>query len=183
MRQKLKNSLDGLPKDFIVLAIVPSQHFEEANMHLLSILINDYGQKGSYLSINRPYTSMVSLMERNRIEHQNVSFIDCVSAGVSSVKKDLTNCVFINSPQDLTSISVALSELMKKPKQDFVFLDSLNLLFQYNNTRLVIRFIHSLISRIRLSGLKGVMLSLSEDTDKKIVAELSQLCDKVIDLT
>jgi hypothetical protein len=47
---------------------------------------------------------------------------------------------------------------------------------------MVIRFGRSIINRIRENKMNGVMIGLHEDTDKRIIDELSVVCDKVINL-
>ena len=44
----------------------------------------------------------------------------------------------------------------------------------------MMRFIHYLTGKIRLWNISGVMISLHEESDKKVIGEISQFCDKII---
>jgi len=48
------------------------------------------------------------------------------------------------------------------------------------NSEQVLKFIHYVTGKMRIFGFNGMILALHEDTDKKMIAELGQFCDKVI---
>ncbi len=181
MRKVLEAELKNLPENFVVMAIVPFKNFEEVNLHLLDILIKRYDAKGSYITINRPYKSMVQLLKRNNINFRNMSFIDCITKELKE-RVGAKNCYFVGSPSDLTEIAIALDPVFKEGKHRFVFLDSLDTLAIYNPVESVIKFAHFLTSKVRLHDISGVFLAVHENSDEKLVMELAQFCDKVIDL-
>lgn len=184
MRKTLESELKGLSENFVVMAIVPFRHFEEANLHLLSILVDKYKSKdakGSYITINRPYKSMVQLLESKNISHQNLFFIDCIT---KELKESINSkkCYFVNSPGNLTEIAIALDPVFKSGNHKFIFLDSLDTLTVYNPIDSVIKFAHFLTGKVRMHSISGVLLALHEKSDQRLVTELAQFCDKVIDL-
>jgi archaellum biogenesis ATPase FlaH len=179
MEQKILDQLKDLPNNFIVMLVVGSDNYEQANMSILNMLVNQQSCSGSYVTVNRPYKSMIELMKSSGIDHNKLFFIDCITKKVEE-PKETKNCVFIDSPSNLTELGIALEEVFKQSKHKFLFLDSLNILAVYNSPERVIKFAHFLTSKMRMHDLKGVMISLHEDTDKKLIAELSQFCDKMI---
>lgn len=181
MKKTLENELKKLPKNFVIMAIVPFKHFEEVNLHLLSLLMKKADVKGSYISVNKPYKSVIQLLEKQNINVGNLFFIDCIT----SVVKDELNtksCYFVGSPSNLTEIAIALDPVFSEGKHEFVFLDSLDTLAVYNSVESVIKFAHFLTSKVRLHDLSGVMLAVHESSDARLITELAQFCDKVIDL-
>lgn len=182
MRKAIESELKNLPENFVVMAIVPFKHFEEANLHLLSILMKKPDVQGSYITVNKPYKSMVQLLERKNINARNLFFIDCITEKIYEKAEDAKKCYFVGSPSNLTEIGIALDPVFKEGKHKFVFLDSLDTLTVYNSTESVIRFAHFLTSKVRLHNLSGVLLSVHENSDERLVTELAQFCDKVIDL-
>ena len=46
----------------------------------------------------------------------------------------------------------------------------------------MLKFIHYLTGKIRLWNIQGIMVALHEDTDKRLISEISQFCDRMIDL-
>ena len=53
----------------------------------------------------------------------------------------------------------------------------------YQPKDIVTRFARSLMGRIRENKMNGIMIGLHEDTDRKLIGELSLVCDKVVDLS
>ncbi len=94
------------------------------------------------------------------------------------------NCVFCQ-PQALTNISIALTsaiESLPKDNDKLLILDTLSTLMLYNEAGTVTRFAHVLTEKLRAWGVKSVILTLEEETDKKIIAQLGQFCDKTINI-
>jgi len=182
--RELEKELEGLPKNFIVGVIMPNDKYEDANMHLLSFLLNRKKASGSYVSVSKPYTHVMSLLKENGINIDNLSFIDCITKSLGSKIPEDHNCVFIDSPEHLTELSVELHKFVTSSddNRNFVYIDSLSTLGIHNPHEKVMRFIHYLTGKMRLFGFNGMMLSLHEDTDQKLISELGQFCDKVIHL-
>jgi len=42
------------------------------------------------------------------------------------------------------------------------------------------KFVHCLLTKMRLLGAGGILLSLETETNKEVRAEIAQLCDRVI---
>ncbi len=181
MKKLLEAELKALPENFVVMAIVPFQNFEEVNFHLLDLLIKRYDSKGSYITINRPYKSMVQLLKSKNINFKNMFFIDCITKELSE-RSSAKDCYFVGSPSNLTEIAIALDPVFKEGKHKFIFLDSLDTLSIYNPVESVIKFAHFLTSKVRLHDISGIFLAVHENSDEKLIMELAQFCDKVIDL-
>jgi archaellum biogenesis ATPase FlaH len=179
MKERMENEVLSLPKDFVVLTIFPREAYQELNMHLLRILLKDKDKYGAYIAINKAPENLINIMDENKIAHQNLFFLDCVTQNA----KEQSNCVYLGGPQSLTKIAIALEPVYKSQDHSFIFLDSLNALEAYHEPAKVIRFARSLIEQIREHKKTGVMIGLHEDTDHTIVSELSLVCDKVLDLT
>ncbi|MDP2907224.1 MAG: hypothetical protein Q8O03_04755 [Nanoarchaeota archaeon] len=181
MKRMLEAELKALPENFVVMAIVPFQNFEEVNFHLLDLILKRYDSKGSYITINRPYKSMVQLLKSKNINFKNMFFIDCITKEMSE-RKSVKDCYFVGSPSNLTEIAIALDPVFKEGKHKFVFLDSLDTLAIYNPIDSVIKFAHFLTSKVRLHDISGIFLAVHENSDERLMMELAQFCDKVIDL-
>lgn len=179
MKKELKEALDGINEDFISLVILPGKGYKEITMDILKILIKKNKMDGAYLSMNSPYKVVSGLMMKNKINPDNLLFIDCVTAKEQNVH----NCVFLRSLESLTHIGICLEPIYKIKQHEFIFLDSLNALSVYHGEKTVIRFVRFLIERMREHDLVGVIVALDDKTDREIIGELAPLCDKVIDLT
>jgi len=179
MKDKLSNEMDGMTDDFVVLTILPREGYEELNMHMVNIMVNQLKSMGVYITVNRPYHNLIKVMKRNGIDHQNIFFIDCVSEKGAEAE----NAVFLKSAQSLTNIGISLNPIYKSKKHSFIFLDSLDGLSIHHDPNIIIKFVRSMINKIRMHTMNGVMIGLSEDTEQRIIDEIATICDKVIDLT
>jgi hypothetical protein len=182
--RELEKELENLPENFILGVVMPSDNYEDVNMHLLSHLINRKKASGSYVSISKPYNHIVDLLKSKDINTDNIHFIDCISKGLGGKICVGDKCVFVDSPSHLTDLSVALHEFFTSSgdKNRFVYIDSLSTLSIHNNLDSVLKFVHYVTGKMRIFGFNGIMLSLHEETDKKLISELGQFCDKVIHL-
>lgn len=64
----------------------------------------------------------------------------------------------------------------------FIFIDSISTMLIYNKSDVFTRFTHSILTRMRMNGSRGILLCLENETDKAVHAEIVQLCDKVISI-
>jgi hypothetical protein len=184
MIEKLDKELSNLPEGFIVGVITSSEEYKDANLEILNFLVNKQGATGSYVTINRPYTNVIGILKKQNIDPKKLHFIDCITKTLGGKIPKADNCEFINSPSHLTDLSIALHKYFtsSEDKNRFLHLDSLSTLNIHNEAGSVLKFVHYLTGKMRVFGLKGVILSLREETDKKLIAELSQFCDKMIKL-
>jgi hypothetical protein len=182
---RLKKELKGLPSNFIVGVILPSNDYEKTNLELLRILSAQNNIVGSYVSVNRPYTDLIKVFEKSEIVHDNLFFIDCITKELGGKPADVPNCVYIDSPKALTDISIAMHHFIEHTanRDKFIYIDSISTLSIHNDQNRMMKFIHYLTGKIRLWGIKGVMVALHEDADRKMIAEISPFCDKMIDMT
>jgi len=182
--RELEKELEDLPENFIIGVVMPNDSYEDANMHLLSFLINRKKASGGYVSINRPYSNVIDNLKNRDIKTDNIFFIDCITKSLGGKLPEDKNCVFVDSPSHLTDISVALHEFFTSSgeKNRFLYIDSLSTLTIHNQLDSVLKFVHYVTGKMRIFGFNGIMLSLHEESDKKLISELGQFCDKVIHL-
>jgi hypothetical protein len=182
--KKLEKQLKDLPENFIVGVVMPSDNYEDANTHLLNFLINRKKSSGGYISVSKPFNHIVGLLKSKDIDADNLYFIDCITKGLGAELPCINNGVFIDSPSHLTELGIAIHKYFtsESNKNKFLYIDSISTLCIHNKIENVLKFIHSVTGKMRVFGFNGVMLSLHEDTDKQLIAELGQFCDKVVHL-
>lgn len=183
--EKLKKELKSLPANFIVGVILPTQNYEEVNLELLRMLNSQKNIVGNYVSINRPFNDLTKLLNKSNINQENLFFIDCITKEVGGKPIESSNCVYINSPKSLTDISIAMHQFIEHTKghDKFIYIDSISTLSIHNDMDRMLKFIHYLTGKIRLWNIQGIMVALHEDSDQRLISEISQFCDKMIDLT
>ena len=179
MYELIKKKLENIQKKTIVLAIIPPQHYFDIHIFLLKYWMDISKGNGIYISLNRPYKNLIETLNHGKIDHKRLFFIDCVTKN----EVDIPNCYFLKTQQSLTNLSIAISSVLKSDKPSFIFLDSLNTLALYNEKSAAIKFGHFLITKLRSNEVDGIILATPDEKNKDIINELSQISDKVIDLT
>ena len=82
---------------------------------------------------------------------------------------------------NLTNISLAFKKVIERVEgKKFLYIDSLSAMLIHNTPEIFVRFIHGLITSMRLASISGLLLSLTQQTDNSIKTEVANLCDKTI---
>lgn len=177
MGGSIKQELEGFEDGQIILVETNEERALEINMASLKVMSNKCS--GVVVSASRPYKNLIELYKKNKINTENIIIIDCISKG-SGEKESGGNVVYMANASTLTSISLGIFTSLEKIKgKKFVFLDSISSMLIHNKPDIFARFIHSLLTRMRIKNYSGIFLSL-ENTPKEVRAEIASLCDKVI---
>ena len=182
MAEKLDKELSKLPQGFIAGVTTSSDGYKEANLQILNFLVNKQNATGSYITVNRPYANVVETLKERNIDSNKIHFIDCITKTAGGKLPNVKNCEFVSSPEHLTELSIALHNYITSSdeKNRFLHIDSLSTLCVHNDSESILKFVHYLTGKMRVFGLNGIIISLKEETDKKMISELSQFCDKMI---
>lgn len=180
----LLKEIQDLPEGSIYLIITTAKTIMKTNLDVLKVLINQ-GLFGLYVTINQPYITLQNLFNREGIDLNRLFFIDCITQTAGGRAERTSNCLFINSPSSLTELGIALTQAIQAmpPGKKFIFLDALSTLLIYNEAGTIAKFSHFLINKIKLLGLTGVVMSVEKEMDERLLTQIEQFCDKVIDLT
>ncbi|MFH1256589.1 MAG: hypothetical protein V1494_04830 [Candidatus Diapherotrites archaeon] len=167
----------------ITLVITPQSKYDDLNLELVRRFIKQ-GYSIIYISVNRPCKLMSEKFEGRGIACEKFFFVDCASFLSNEMLDRKKNVLLVNSPSDLTSISIALTKLVERTRgrKRLLFLDSVSALMIYNSANSVEKFVHFLSGRMRLLGMDGVIISLDEKDDEHMIEVISEFCDKVIRL-
>lgn len=177
--KRLNQELKNIPKDFIVLVETSADNISETTLEVVKFLTkqNDYG---IIVSANRPYINLIANYQRNKIDTNKVYILDLISRN-QNADEPADNVMFIKNASSLTDISLSINEHIKRLEgKKFVFIDSITTMLIHNEPYVFARFMHSIFTRMRLNGIGGIMISMTDRTNREVRAEIAQLCDKVI---
>ncbi len=183
LSSRVFEELDRLPEEYIALITVNANDYLRVNLHTLRFLCNGKGLYGIYVSINRPYKSILNIMKGSGIETDNMFFVDCISILLGDTPFRTAKCLF-TSPENLTDMAVLIDQWVSNLPEGgkFLFFDSLSTLFIYNSVGTVTKFSHFLTGKMRQWGLNGVLMSLEKENNPEILDSISQFCDRRINL-
>jgi len=176
MKKRIEREVAIMKEGDIILTLLPREKFDDLNLHLVKTIMDKKKVGGAYVAVNKPYGSIIKNMQKKKIDHAKLFFVDCVSEDDGKI----SNVVFIKSAQSLTNIGISLDHIYKSSAHSFIFIDSLDALSLYHDTDTIIKFARSIINRMREHGKFGFMISLHEGTDPRIINELEVVCDKII---
>lgn len=182
MSMSLSEQFKGLPEPFIVLFIANPEDYVSQNLALLKDFVNVKKMAGIYVTVNRPYLSLLSLLKKGGIDTSRMFFIDLVTKTLNDMPERKSNRIFMGSATNLTDLSLAISQAVSAnpTAKKFIYLDSLSTMLIYNEAGSLSRFSHFLTGRLREWNVDGVFISLDSESDKELTNKMAQFCDKVV---
>jgi len=172
---------DDLPPGWIVLLETSAEKALEVSLATIRHLIDERGYIGIIISASRPYKNLIQLYQQKGIDANKILIIDCISKSQSVNLDEAGNVLYLDAVSDLTSISLAVNGSMERISGNkFVFIDSITSMLIHNSPSIFARFIHGILTKMRISGTSGLLISLEKEADHEIRAEIAQLCDKIV---
>lgn len=174
----------GTSEHFVALATINPRLYQEINLLMIKYLVQSQNIPGLYVTLNKPFEVMFGLFKKEGINTDMVIFIDAVTATAGGNAEKTKNCLFIGNPENLSDISLAMDQAIRSipSGEKFLFFDSLDTLLIYNKPVTVAKFIHFLATKMRVWKVKGIIISLSRESNRELIDELSQFCDVRFDL-
>ena len=179
--EDISQEFDCLPDNWGVLTETSAEKALEVSLSMIKHLINEKDYIGVIVSASRPYKSSVNLYEQRGIDTDKILFIDCISKSHGAELEETGNVLYLEAASDLTNISLVIKESIQKINgKKFVFIDSVTTMLIHNTPKIFARFVHGILTKLRISGVAGLLISLEEETDAEIRVQIAQLCDKII---
>jgi len=174
----LKKELDSGKQ--VILLIMPNEEYTKDIIDITKQL-GDQHTSMCYVSLNKLYDALMKTLKDNKININKFFFIDCITK-TATTPPEVKNAIFMEAPNALTTLSLAIKEVLKVQKPDVFLFDSLSTLLIYERGTVVTKFVHSIIGNIRKTSCKALFTCLKGDTDSQLVKDLGMFVDKVIDL-
>jgi len=169
---------EDISKNSIILLTTSKTKYRDS-MNVIYSEIQKFGKIG-YVTINKPYSSVIKDLEGKNIDKTNFFFVDAITATVQAPPA-ADNCIFVASPNALTDLGLAFSSLLAEKNRDLIFFDTISTLIVYQEIGSVIKFSHNLVTKARVTGKKVIFLSLKEDSET-LIKDLNMFVDAVIDV-
>lgn len=178
--ERLEKEFKDLPEGWIILLETGAEDALKISLAAIKILTNK-NYNGIILSASRPCSNLFNVYEKNNIDIKKIFIIDCICKTQNSGIKDSENVIYLAAASALTNIAIAISKAIEKIKGNkFIFIDSITTMLIHNKPDVFARFTHSILTKMRMNGVGGILICLENETNKEVRAEIAQLCDKVI---
>lgn len=175
--------LSAIKSGEIVLFLTSETKYAKTNLEILKYYINKLGNYCAYVTVNRPYASLMNDFKNQKIKTDKLLVIDAITP-VGNQTQRAGNAIFIGSPRALTQISLIVTNALDKIPEGkrVLFLDSVSTLSVYNDLGTVSKFSNFLINKMREWKVSGAIISLEKEKADEISKYLSQIVDKVVEV-
>jgi hypothetical protein len=157
----------------VVVFIVSSQSYLKKVIDT-TVAASKVSKNLCFISLNKSYDEMIPAFKKADINTNKVIFIDAVKGEMKQQK----GVVFVSSPKALTELSIAIIKSIEHA--DFFQLDSLSTLTMYQEQSVVLKFIHSIVSKIQVAEKKLIIISLEKDMNTEMAKDLNMFVDKIV---
>ncbi len=179
---KALSNFDGIEDCFAVLVITSGNRLEEINSDVVKKVMNR-DRTCIYVSINQPYVRMVKILRNNNVNVNKIFFIDCITETGGGKAERTGNCLFLNSPSNLTELGISISHAIEAiPSKKFLFIDALSTLTIYTSSKSFAKFAHFLMTKSKILGINGIFMVIGKEISEDIFSDIIQFADKVIRL-
>ncbi|MFH1364926.1 MAG: hypothetical protein ABIH52_04735 [Candidatus Aenigmatarchaeota archaeon] len=164
----------------ILILLIPNQNYADRINNIVEASTRAFN-KICYTTTNRPYATLLASFEKRGIKTERIIFIDSATGSFKKIESK-SKVIFISSPRALTEMNIEINKVIDKENVKQMLFDSLSTLLVYEQTSTVIKFSHSIISKLRSSNVKAVLTCLKDDMDSEIIKDLSMFVDKMVEI-
>ncbi len=181
MAKSTKDNVHDLKEDEISLVFVNAMKYDDVLMRLFGECAKKKDHTVIYIAANKPADIVLKKMTERKISSKNIFTIDTVTKMMKEATRRVPNTLFTSSPENLTELSIAISQVLKNTKgKKCLVLDSVSILMMYNNFEMVMKFMHFLIYSLEKYDAGAVLITMKNEIDPKLKSHLGQLCDRVM---
>ncbi len=168
---KIDKSIDD--NEIVVFSVSKGSYSSK----LVSISIAASKKKGVCIaSLNKPYNVIGAGLVKKKVDLKKVIFVDTVSGSLKTEKGYLV--IHVSSPRALTELSIAITKALGRT--DVLVFDSLSNLIINSDNATAIKFVHSIVTKVRAKKKKCAFLCLKEDSNSILMNDVSMFVDKVV---
>jgi archaellum biogenesis ATPase FlaH len=167
----------------IILTLSPSRTYRENTLQMIRAIQKENLQI-ILICVNQPAAFLMDFYQRNGIDTRGIFFIDAITQyAAGRVTESYVNCRIIAKPNDLTEIGIAVSTTLKKFEKEkaVIFLDSVNAMLIHSSSADLLKFIHYIISKLRIMSIAGVLLAVEKGLDPVLLSQITTFADELIE--
>jgi len=166
----------------LTLLIIPNEEYLK-NIIVISKQASIKYPKILYISLNELYDNLIRTFEENSINPDHFYFIDAITRTAQTNIDQRDNCYFVTSPNALIELSLVITEKINKMEPDLIIFDSLSTLFIYEKESIAVKFVHSLLGKIKAAGCDAVLTSLEGDAKRQAIKDLGMFVDEFLTMS
>lgn len=168
----------------IILALSPSRTYRENTLQMIKEIQKNSRLHIIVLCVNQPAAFLMDFYGRNGIDTGRIFFIDAITLyATGTAPENLSNCKFVSKPNDLTAMGIAVTTTLKKfeGEKTLIFLDSVNAMLIHSSSSDLTKFIHFIISKLRIMNIAGILLAVEKGLDPVLLSQLTTFADDLVE--
>jgi KaiC/GvpD/RAD55 family RecA-like ATPase len=168
----------------VILMELPSESYFKSNSSTIKLLTGN-GFEGIYISFNRPFRNVSSLLNQHGININKLLFVDVATALSKEKQKQNPRCIQISQEIDIDELIRAIYTSFPKLKSDkrFIFIDSLTTITFYKPLSETMRLAEFFVRKVKKYELQNLILIFNVAKDlaqKKFIKDIASHVDEVI---
>lgn len=176
-----KNDKEVKKESKIVLLTIQGEEYTK-NIHYLAEYLSNKYPRILYVSLNELYSNLVLSLKDSKVDVKKFYFIDAITTSAETNVQKKDNCTFVVSPNALVELSLAISSAIEEQKPRAVLFDSISTLLIYENPKTVVKFVHSLIGKIRAASTDAFFTALEGDAKTPAIEDLGMFVDEFMSM-
>jgi hypothetical protein len=173
----MKLRISHVQTNEVVVIVLSSKTYQKQELEVVKYLAKNY-KTICYVNVNRQFNSLVSALKKSKIDIAKFLFIDSIT---EKPEEGHNQCIYLGSPQALTTLSTVIKKSLSKQSFDSFLLDSLSSLLSYHDVETLTKFTHDLFTAVRKSGAVSVFV-VSGGTNDAFMADISMFADHVVEV-
>jgi len=179
----ISSELSGHEDGFVAMLQVPEENYLEVNLETIKVLVNEFNYSGLYITIQRPYNTLLRLFGERGINADMIYFIDAASSTIKEGDEHTQHCMYVASDlnvDDLTKAVYKTIEVVQNNKK-FLFIDSITTFMLFQPLSETLRFAEFLTRTLRKSDLSVVVLNVGmERARERFIKDIVFQCDETV---
>ena len=128
--------------------------------------------KVCYVCLSKPYTDIMKYLKTNGFDVDKFFFVDVLSSHYKKPEQ-AENCIFIDAPDKLVAVHVAVTKAITEKNCSTVIFDTISSLLVYEQSYDIVKFTHQLTVEEKHQSTNKVFIVLKEKgTLEKYTGEL-----------
>ncbi|MDP2749954.1 MAG: hypothetical protein Q8O89_03930 [Nanoarchaeota archaeon] len=171
------DKLDNLDRKAVLAYLDPSQ-YSNVTITMLDD-IKKHFDLVIYITISKSFDVILRNIHDRKMSDKNIIFIDAVTKTIASGNLKADNVFFVDTPEDLTGMSITITQVLKAAKGEHtaVIIDSLQTLLNFNSDEEVLRFMTVVVNKVKK---ENALFIFATDKNDAILKKVFPLIDETI---
>jgi hypothetical protein len=170
---------EDISKNQVTLIVIEKSNYIAKSLEIIKG-VEQISNKICYVALNKPYNSIIINLNNQGVNSSKFFFIDVLTATVQTPPV-VDNCIFVESPNAITDISLAFTSALIEKGCDMALFDSISTLMIHQDEASVIKLSQNMMTKVRVANKKAVFITLKEDSET-LIKDLTMFVDNIINL-